>query len=53
VDLGQAGGKVSQPRLAEVDNGELDESAAHGRRVALPPVPGACRGMRTQRRTVA
>jgi len=30
LDLCQAGGKVCQPGLAEVDNGELDESAAHG-----------------------
>lgn len=44
LDLGQTGGKVSQPRLAEDDNGVLDESAAHGRRVA-PAVPGVSRGM--------
>lgn len=40
LDLGQAGGKVSQPRLAEVDHVELDESAAHGWRVGRRPCPG-------------
>ena len=35
LDLGQAGGEVRQARQAEVDNGELDESTAHGRSVAL------------------
>lgn len=35
LDLGQAGCKVSQPRLAEVDHGELDESAAHAIRMSF------------------
>lgn len=53
LNLGQAGGEVSQPRLAKVDHGELDESAAHGRRVARPAVPGACRETPTRHGEVA